>query len=170
MKQTALFLVTLCTLFACNNNKQADTIPLRVPEEQRALHLQMGQELINLFHKDSVQWDVAMALIDSAQSVFWYDPQLYVAESYVQCMLGNKAASDSLLLYSRNLYDQRLRQRQDVNDAVNRASLTAFLYGLEAFHQEMDSLATIEAYKPDSLIFQSLRDALEFDPKLSDIF
>lgn len=171
MKRSVFYLATLCTLFACNSNKQADTIPLEAPEELKALRLQMGHELISLFHEDSVQWDIVMALIDSAQSTFWYDPQFYVAESYVQYMQGNKVESDSLLLHSRNLYDLRLQQRQDFDDAVNRAALTAFLYGLKAFHQELDSLATIDAYKPDSLILQSLHDAFEdFDPKLSDLF
>ena len=171
MKQFALYLATLCTLFACNSNKQADSIPLEAPKELKSLRLQMGNKLTHLFHEDSVRWGIAIALIDSAQSIFWYDPQFYVAESYVQYMQGNKGKSDSLLLHSRNLYDQRLRQRQDFNDAVNRAALTAFLYGLKAFHQELDSLATIDAYKPDSLILQSLHDAFEeFDPKLSDLF
>lgn len=171
MKQFALYLATLFTLLACNSNKHADSIPLEAPEELKSLRLQMGQELTHLFHEDSVRWDTVMALIDSAQSTFWYDPQFYIAESYVQYMQGNKAESDSLLLHSRNLYDQRLRQRQDFNDAVNRAALTAFLYGREAFYQELDSLATIKAYKPDTLILQSLHDAFEeFDPKLSNLF
>ena len=58
----------------------------------------------------------------------------------------------------RNLYDRRLRQRTDFSDAVNRVFVSGYLYGSEAFMAELDSLAKLKAYQPNSAELKMWRE------------
>ena len=102
-------------VLACNN-APTDTIPLKVPEEQMALHMQLANDITRLMEEDSVQWDAVMALSDSAQTIFWYVPEVFASEAFAWYHLGEKPKADSVFMLMRNLYDRRLRQRADFSD------------------------------------------------------
>ena len=150
MKRLVLYFAVLCGLSSCNSHKPDDAIPVKVPEEQMALHLQFANNISRLMEEDSVQWDAVIALSDSAQAIFWYVPEAFAPEAFAWHHLGDKAKSDSLFMHMRNLYDRRLRQRADFSDALNRALVSGFLYGPEALIAELDSLAKLKIYQSNS--------------------
>ena len=153
-------LFSFCIIFgflACNN-APTDAIPLKVPEDQMALHAQLTNEITRLMEEDSVQWDAVIALSDSAQATFWYIPEVFVSEAFAWYNLGEMAKADSVFTHIRNLYDRRLRQRADFSDAVNRAFVSGYLYGSEAFMAELDSLAKLKAYQPNSAELKMWRE------------
>lgn len=150
MKRLVLYFAVLCGLSSCNIHKPDDAIPVKVPEEQMALHLQFANDISRLMEEDSVRWDAVIALSDSAQAIFWYVPEVFAAEAFAWSHLGDKAKSDSILIHMRNLYDRRLRQRADFSDALNRAFVSGFLYGSETLMAELDSLAKLKVYQPNS--------------------
>ena len=115
-----------------------------------ALHMQLANDITRLMEEDSVQWDAVIALSDSAQAIFWYVPEVFASEAFAWHHLGEKAKADSVFMHMRNLYDRRLRQRADFSDAVNRAFVSGYLYGSEAFMAELDSLSKLKAYQPNS--------------------
>ena len=155
-------LFSFCIIFgflACNN-APTDAIPLKVPEDQMALHAQLTNEITRLMEEDSVQWDAVIALSDSAQATFWYAPEVFVSEAFAWYNLGEMAKADSVFTHIRNLYDRRLRQRADFSDAVNRAFVSGCLYGSEAFVKELDSLAKLKVYQANSEELKMWRDIL----------
>ena len=160
--QRELFSFCIILGFLACNNAPTDTIPLKVPEEQMALHVQLANDITRLMEEDSVQWDAVMALSDSAQAIFWYVPEVFASEAFAWHHLGEKAKADSVFMHMRNLYDRRLRQRADFSDAVNRAFVSGYLYGSEAFMAELDSLAKLKAYQPYSAELNNWR---EFGPE-----
>ena len=158
--QRKLFSFCIILGFLACNNTPTDTIPLKVPEEQMVLHVQLANDITRLMEEDSVQWDAVMALSDSAQAIFWYVPEVFASEAFAWHHLGEKAKADSVFMHMRNLYDRRLRQRADFSDAVNRAFVSGYLYGSEAFVAELDSLAKLKAYRPDSAELTMWRETL----------
>ena len=156
--QRILFCFCIILGFLACNNAPTDTIPLKVPEEQMALHMQLANEITRLMEEDSVQWDAVIALSDSAQTIFWYVPEVFASEAFAWHHLGEKAKSDSVLMHMRNLYDRRLRQRADFSDAINRAFVSGCLYGSEAFIAELDSLAKLKVYQPNSAELKMWRE------------
>ena len=70
MKRLVLYFAVLCGLSSCKGHKPDDAIPVKVPEEQMALHLQFANDISRLMEEDSVRWDAVIALSDSAQAIF----------------------------------------------------------------------------------------------------
>lgn len=158
-----------CLIFgfmACNN-KPVDTIPLKVPEEQMAQHLQLATEISRLMEEDSVRWDAVIALSDSAQAIFWYVPEVFASEALAWHHLGEKGKADSVFMHMRNLYDRRLRQRADFSDALNRAFVSGCLYGSEVLMSELDSLSRLKVYQPN---VKELKDWREFGAEVLEQF
>lgn len=156
--QKILFCLCIILGFLACNNTPTDTIPLKVPEEQMALHVQLANDITRLMEEDSVRWDAVIALSDSAQAIFWYVPEVFAPEAFAWLHLGEKAKADSVLMHMRNLYDRRLRQRTDFSDALNRAFVSGGLYGSDAFIAELDSLAKLKAYQPNSAELNDWRE------------
>ena len=151
-----------CPIFAfiaCNNTPP-DTIPLKVPDEQMTLHVQLANDITRLMEEDSVRWDAVIELSDSAQAIFWYIPEVFASEAFAWHHLGKKAKADSVFMHMRNLYDRRLCQRADFSDAVNRAFVSGYLYGSEVFVAELDSLAKLKTYQSNSAELKMWRETL----------
>ena len=112
--------------------------------------------------KYGILYDKIEHLSDSAQAISWYVPEVFASEAFAWHHLGEKAKADSVFMHMSNLYDRRLRQRADFSDAVNRAFVSGCLYGSEAFMAELDSLAKLKAYQPNSAELNNWR---EFGPE-----
>ena len=162
MNDKRIFLIVIAVLFCSCSHFSSN----KMDKEQ--VRIDLNFKLNNLLSSNSV--DSASLYVDSLISLFPDEPTYFFVKGWIEERMGDSLQMRNCFVKCRSLYDIRLLEKQNWSDALNRAVITQILYGISAYHKELDSLKTLKNEEYDYYLRDSTWYRLDYEKIKDGIF
>jgi len=162
--KNVIILLLILIFFSCKGNHNC----LVCEENISSVFIDKSIRLHELLRENKI--DEGLLLTDSLINNYPDEPSLYFILGWIWDKKENEELKRVNFLKCRNLYDKRLIERNNINDAINRACVTQILYGKDAYKNELDSLRNLHILEYDMVLPNPLWDYFDYEEQKDQLF